>query len=165
MHAKFKFWQHCPLNLLRIKAYFSGVRYLPRGISPIDDFPIDDFPIDDFLIDNFPKVRLGLWGAAGWNGVWAQWLEHTEGQALRLEQTGEVAAWEIAHLGICLLGKILWESTYILVSEKKIIKCYRLGFNVSGKVITRKYLKITSKQYLNVVTMQIVLYCSIVVLY
>jgi len=31
------------------------------------------------------------------------------GQALRLGQTWEVAAWEIPHLGSCHLGKYPWE--------------------------------------------------------
>ena len=31
------------------------------------------------------------------------------GRALRLGQTWEVAAWEIAHLGSCHLGKYRWE--------------------------------------------------------
>ena len=31
------------------------------------------------------------------------------GRALRLEQTWEVATWEIAHLGCCHLGKYPWK--------------------------------------------------------
>ena len=37
------------------------------------------------------------------------WLEQAWGQALRLGQTLEIAAWEIAHLGSCHLGKYPWE--------------------------------------------------------
>ena len=48
--------------------------------------------------------RRGLYGPSaadrtGWGG------------ALRLGQTLEVAACEIAHLGSCHVGKILWRST------------------------------------------------------
>ena len=37
------------------------------------------------------------------------WLEQDKGQVLRLGRTWEVAAWEIAQLGSCHLGKYSWE--------------------------------------------------------
>ena len=38
-------------------------------------------------------------------------LEQAVGRTLRLGQIGEVAAWEISHLGSFYLGKYPWEVT------------------------------------------------------
>ena len=56
-----------------------------------------------------PQAAMGTerWDQDGLGGR-APRLEQTWGRALRLGQTWEVAAWEIAHLGSCHLGKILW---------------------------------------------------------
>ena len=55
---------------------------------------------------NFPRdKRLGFWRAAGCNGGQALRQLQTGGRVLRLGQTLEVAAWEIAHLESCHFGK------------------------------------------------------------
>ena len=104
------------------------------------NFQVATSQVCNFPSGNFPKVRLGplrrcrlQWGRAlrlGWAG----------GRVLRLGQTWEVAAWEIAHLwklpfgkislGSCHLGKILWESTkhesLHLPTEKKSTKSRKI---------------------------------------
>ena len=62
-------------------------------------FPKGDFSSDNIPSGNFPKVRLGPLRRRR-----LQW-----GQARRLGRTWEVAAWEIAHLGSCHLGKYPWK--------------------------------------------------------
>ena len=65
------------------------------------------------------SVGWALWGVTGWRPSAAARPDWGRGRALRLGHTSEVAAWEIAHLGICHSEKCLWE---VLTEEKSSVR-------------------------------------------
>ena len=62
------------------------------------------------------------------------------GRALRLVQTWEVAAWEIAHLGICPLGKYPWEVAALGNAFMKVPKIDLPILNLSGIINPKVYI-------------------------
>ena len=102
-----RFRCHSGMLLYKWRVIFNGVRYLPKGIFPKATFQVRisqeaTSQMCNFPSGNFPKVRLGPLRRSR-----LQWGRPSAA-------TGEVAAWEITHLGSCHLGKILWESIYTL---------------------------------------------------
>ena len=67
----------------------------------------------NFPSGNFPKVRLGLSRRRRLHlGGRAQRLGYAWGRVLRLRQTWEVVAWEIAQLGSFHLGKYPFKKAF-----------------------------------------------------
>ena len=91
------------LNRCGCKVLF--LRHFPKGDFPSDNFPSGNFPNVQFLKRQLPKGQVMPLMCRREPSAAAR--QSGGGLALRLGQTWEVAAWEIAHLG----SFATWENT------------------------------------------------------
>jgi len=96
------YWHFCLFH----EQYIVVRRYFSQWPFPKGDFPSDNFPNMQFPKLKLPKVILDLLrcrSCIGYQALWLEWAREPSAAAR------EVAAWEIAHLGRCHLGKYPWE--------------------------------------------------------